>query len=49
MKATLALIGFVSLFALLMWFGWNREVDKYRICRSLGHGSLYCIAAGDGK
>lgn len=40
-----------ALFGLVLWFEYTQEVDKYHICRNLGHGGFYCFmaAAGSGR
>lgn len=49
MKVILAFIGVVSFVGLIVWFGISREMDQWKICRSLGHGPVYCVFAQGGS
>lgn len=49
MKPIFALTGGVALVGLIVWFVISREVDQWRICRSLGHGLVYCVFAQGGS
>lgn len=36
----------VAFLVFITWLGYSRAVDRYRMCRQLGHGRGYCALAG---
>lgn len=47
-----AIIGVLFLLVVMVgisWFGFSRTVDRWRVCRGLSHGVVYCVFAEMGQ
>lgn len=43
MKNLLGLLAILGIVGLLIWYGVHREMDKWAVCRNIGHGRMYCL------
>jgi len=45
MKGLFQGLFFLAIGLCVFWFALSQEADRFRICRDLGHGVVYCALA----